>query len=82
MLASSDWFRRLSSIDMGWNLMSEKLTQAKYSEWLASLMGACIIAFGLGVWFSNYIYPYTLWLIGVGVVIHAWGMYAIHQRNK
>jgi hypothetical protein len=58
------------------------LTKAKYSEWQASLWGACIIAFGLGTLLSNYIGSYAFFLILVGSFIHGWGMYKIHQRNK
>lgn len=60
-----------------------KIFNAKYIEWEASLFGACFIAFGLGALFSNYFQPFILWgLILLGIVIHSWGMYMIHIRNK
>lgn len=59
-----------------------EFTKAKYSEWLGSLFGACLIAFGLGVWlyntFQNLVWP----IVVVGVMLHSWGMYKTYQRNK
>lgn len=60
----------------------EKLTKAKYIEWQASLWGACAIAFGLGSLLTNYFGQFSLVLIFIGIIIHAWGMYKIHKRNK
>lgn len=62
--------------------MEEKLTKAKYLEWQASLFGACGIALGLGVYFSEYLKPFALWLVVLGVILHSWGMFKIHRRNK
>lgn len=60
-----------------------KIIKAKYIEWEASLFGACFIAFGLGALFSNYFKSYVLWsIILLGIVLHSWGMYMIHIRNK
>jgi hypothetical protein len=61
---------------------SDKLTKAKYIEWQASLFGACFIAFGLGSLLSNYFKSATFLIILIGIVLHSWGMYRIHQRNK
>ncbi len=58
------------------------LRKAKYSEWLASLLGACSIALGLGTLFSKYLSSSAPLLIIAGIILHAWGMYRIHQRNK
>jgi hypothetical protein len=60
----------------------EKLTKAKYGEWQASLFGACLMALGLGVYFANYIAKFTPIIILIGVILHGWGMYKIHKRNK
>lgn len=62
--------------------MEEKLTKAKYGEWQASLFGACFIAFALGALFSNITKPYTTIILIVGIILHSWGMYKVHQRNK
>lgn len=62
--------------------MEEKFTKAKYIEWEASLFGACGIALALGVYFSEYLKPFTFWLIVIGVMLHGWGMFKIQQRNK
>lgn len=61
---------------------NQGLTKAKYSEWLGSLFGACLIAFALGVWlhdtFKSFIWPILI----VGVLLHSWGMYKTYERNK
>lgn len=54
----------------------------EYSEWQASLFGACLIAVVLGFWLSDYLRPYLVLILIFGVVMHSWGMYRIHQRNK
>ncbi len=63
--------------------MTQKLTKARYSEWQASLFGACFIAFGLGALLYRYFdqsFLYILILLGIG--LHSWGMYKTHSRNK
>lgn len=60
----------------------ENLRKAKYNEWLGSLLGACLIALGLGSLFAESLKPIVWWLIVAGVLLHGWGMYKIHQRNK
>jgi len=62
--------------------MKEKLTKAKYIEWQASLWGTCTIAFGLGMLLSSYLQQFVYILILIGIIMHAWGMYKIHKRNK
>lgn len=62
--------------------MEEKLTKAKYSEWLTSLFGACFVAFALGVMFAGVAKPFALWILIAGIIMHSWGMYKTHQRNK
>lgn len=59
-----------------------KLTRAKYIEWQASLFGACFIAFGLGALFADFFKSFTFLIIVIGIILHSWGMYKIHQRNK
>lgn len=57
-------------------------TKAKYSEWLGSLLGACFIAFALGVWLSD-VFKGWIWLILIfGLLLHSWGMYKTYKRNK
>lgn len=63
--------------------MTHNLTKARYSEWQASLWGACVIAFSLGALFAQFFssaFLYGLILIGIG--LHSWGMYRIHERNR
>lgn len=62
--------------------MNENLTKAKYNEYLASIFGACFVAFGLGVLLANYFQWLAIPLIIIGVIIHSWGMYKVHQRIK
>lgn len=61
---------------------SAELTQMKYSEWLSSLFGACLIAFALGVWLHNTFSGLTWLILVAGVLLHSWGMYKTYQRNK
>jgi hypothetical protein len=65
------------------HLKSEKkLVSAKYSEWQASLFGACFIAFGLGVLLQRF-FGVSAWLIVVvGILLHGWGMNRTYKRNK
>ncbi len=60
----------------------EKLTQAKYSEFQASLWGAMGIAFGLGALLSGIFGRYALLIIVISIPVHAWGMMKVHNRNK
>jgi hypothetical protein len=62
--------------------MKEKLMKMKYIEYLATIFGACFIAFGLGAVFANNVQFLVLPLILIGIVVHSWGMYKIHQANK
>lgn len=59
-----------------------EIIKAKYSEWLASIFGACFIAFGLGILLSRWINFLAWFAIVLGIVVHAWGMYKVNQRNK
>lgn len=60
----------------------EKLVSAKYSEWQASLFGACFIAFGLGVLLHRFFGLWAWLAIVVGVLLHGWGMKKTYGRNK
>ena len=62
--------------------MKDKLTKARYVEWQASLFGACFIAFGLGILLASYFQTFALFIILIGIILHSWGMYKIHKRNK
>ncbi len=59
----------------------EIVTKAKYSEWQFSLWGACFIAFALGVLLASYFQRFAFVVIVIGIGMHGWGMYKIHQRN-
>jgi hypothetical protein len=63
------------------NNMISRMVSARYHEWLISLIGASIIAFALGVLFTATFTPYVPILLIVGIVMHGWAMYVIHQRN-
>jgi hypothetical protein len=62
--------------------MKENLTKATTGEWYASIFGACFIAFALGVLLAGYFSSFSLLIMIIGVGVHSWGMYHIHQRNK
>lgn len=61
---------------------SSAFTKATYNEWLASIFGACFIAFGLGVLLAKYFSGFAYIIILVGIIVHSWGMYKVHQRNR
>lgn len=61
--------------------MEKIYNRGTYSEWLSSLMGACMIAFGLGILFAESLRFLTWYLLIAGVVLHAWGMYRMNKRN-
>jgi hypothetical protein len=61
---------------------SQEYTKAKYTEWLGSLFGACLVAFSLGVWLHETFNGLALPILIVGLLLHSWGMYKTYQRNK
>ncbi len=63
-------------------MKNNDLTKAKYYEWLASLFGACGIALGIGVYFAKLLENVAPIVVLLSIILHAWGMYRIHQRNK
>lgn len=63
-------------------MKDEKLTKASYGEYQASLFGACGIAMALGVFLADYLRSFALGLLFLGIAVHSWGMYRVHQRNK
>lgn len=85
MLGDPWCFIGLYSFKISEDYMNSKgatLTKATYFEWQASLFGACFISFGLGVLVSKYFQPYSLIIILIGILMHSWGMYKIHRRDK
>lgn len=82
MLDCFGQFRSLHNLEITKYSMKDKLRKAKYIEWQASLFGASFIAFGLGALLASYFRPYALVIILIGIIMHSWGMYEIHQRNK
>jgi hypothetical protein len=63
-------------------MKEEKLTKASYAEYQASLFGACGIALALGIFLADYVKSFAIWLLLLGIIVHSWGMYRIHQRNR
>ena len=60
-----------------------QLIRAKYWDWQASLLGASVIAFGLGVLLSKYFNNKVAWsAIIIGVFLHGWGMYRMYGRKN
>ncbi len=62
--------------------MKVNITKSTTSEWYCSIFGACFIAFALGVLFAGYFSSYSVFIMILGIVMHSWGMYRIHKRNK
>jgi hypothetical protein len=60
----------------------ENLIKASYAEYQTTLFGACGIALSLGVFFADYLKLFAVWLLFFGIIIHSWGMYNVHERNK
>ena len=58
------------------------LRTATYGEWLASLIGACLIAFALGAWAGDLAAGAAPAVLLVGTVVHGWGMAAVHRRSS
>ena len=63
-------------------MKKDTLTKAKYIEWQASLFGAIFVAFGVGALWGSYFMKYIYLIIIAGIVLHSWGMYKTHMRNK
>lgn len=63
-------------------MKSKGLTSASYGEWQASLWGACFIAFALGALLGQYFGVFVWVVLIAGIVLHAWGMNKIYNRNK
>lgn len=63
------------------NIMEKQYNKGTYSEWLSSLFGACMVAFGLGILLSEPMQFITWYIIIAGVILHGWGMYRMNKRN-
>jgi hypothetical protein len=53
--------------------------RAKYSDYLISLTGACVVAFGLGAVVGDALGNLAWVLVVVGALVHAWGMFKSHS---
>jgi hypothetical protein len=62
--------------------MREPLRRATLLELEASGLGAGMLGFGLGARLAHSVESYAPWILLAGRIIHGWGMYSIHQRNK
>jgi hypothetical protein len=56
----------------------ENAARVKGAE-LLSGVGAVVLGAGLGLLFSNLLKPYTVPLLLVGLLTHAWGMFDKHR---
>ena len=59
-----------------------RIQEAKYGEWLASILGACLVAGAIGAMLpkqSNFLVASVL---TAGSLLHLWGMIRIHIRNQ
>jgi hypothetical protein len=55
---------------------------AKYSDYLISLAGACVVAFGLGAVLGKALGNFAWVLVVIGALVHAWGMYQSHGKKS
>jgi hypothetical protein len=62
--------------------MRDPIRRATLLELEASGLGAGMLGFGLGALFAKSVELYAPWILLAGLIIHGWGMYSIHQRNK
>jgi UPF0716 family protein affecting phage T7 exclusion len=58
------------------------MRQMKYSEYLASIFGACFIDFALGIWLAGAIGWLATPAFVLGLAVHGWGMYKVQNRNS
>ena len=63
-------------------IVEKKYNRGTYSEWLASLIGACLIAFSLGILLGEFARMAVLYILITGTILHGWGMYRMNKRNK
>jgi hypothetical protein len=61
---------------------ADGLYQARYVEFLADLIGACLISLAVGAWFASSLSSWAPLLLVLGVPLHSWGMFRIHRRNR
>jgi hypothetical protein len=55
---------------------------ARSTEMRASVFGAGILGFGLGVIFAGFARPYAFFIILLGIGLHSWGMYGLYADGK
>ena len=55
------------------------MQQAKYLDWLVSLLGACAIALALGLLLPG-LRPGAPYLLVIGVLMHGYGMFKMYVK--
>ena len=62
-------------------LRNERYNQVKRAELLTGV-GAVVLGMGLGLLFAGFLARYTLPLLLIGLLMHAWGMFDKHRLEK
>ncbi len=58
------------------------MQKATYGEWLASLIGACLVAAAIGIYLPKIFLSIASWALIAGGLLHTWGMVRIHRRIR
>jgi hypothetical protein len=61
--------------------LNQKTSRLKMAD-LMSGVGAVVLGMGLGLFFSRFLSPYTMPLILIGLLTHAWGMFDKHRLES
>lgn len=60
----------------------EKLSAAELVQFQASMLGVGIVGMGLGLMLSKFLASYAFLIMVLGLLMHSWGMYKMHQNDK
>lgn len=63
------------------NPINQRSGSLKRAELLSGI-GAIVLGMGLGLFFAKYLMAYTTFLILIGLLAHAWGMFDKHRLER
>lgn len=61
--------------------VNQKSGSLKRAEFLSGI-GAVVLGMGLGLFFSKFLRAYTVLLLIIGLLVHAWGMFDKHRLEN
>lgn len=67
--------------DRNLKLEAAKAGRIKKAELLGSV-GALVVGVGLGLLFTNFLKPYTVPALLIGLLMHGWGMFDKHRLER